>query len=399
MASPGPDQSSLELAALGALRQVVDPELGDDIVELGMVRSLRCTDGVVHVEVALTTAGCPLRRELQEGVEQALAALPGVRGVVVTTGLMDGAERAALMSRARRAAQRPVPTEVPDSARIFAVGSGKGGVGKSSIAVNLAAALAAEGRVVGLLDADIWGFSVPRMLGIEERLEARGGRIVPVQRPAGAGTLRAISMGFLSGEGEAIMWRGLMLNRAVQHFLEDVAWGALDVLVIDLPPGTGDVSMGLARMLPRAELLVVTTPALAAQMVAGRAADMARRGHLHVAGVIESMSGFVCEHGTRHALFGEGGGERLAAELGVPLVGSVPLHHSVAAGGDAGSPVALDASSPLAPVFAGLATRVLALPQAPAPPLPVHGCGARLLEQVEAALAARDGDARELAAG
>jgi ATP-binding protein involved in chromosome partitioning len=373
---------------LAALRQVVDPELGDDIVELGMVRSLRCDGDAVTVEVALTTAGCPLRRELHEGVERAVSALPGVRRVEVTTGLMDAAERSALMSRARRSAQRPVATEVPETARVLAVGSGKGGVGKSSIAVNLAAALAAGGSAVGLLDADIWGFSVPRMLGIEDQLEARRGRIVPVERPAGAGLLRVVSMGFLSGEGEAIMWRGLMLNRAVQHFLEDVAWGALDLLVIDLPPGTGDVSMGLARMLPRAELLVVTTPALAAQKVAGRAADMARRGHLHVAGVIESMSGFVCEHGTRHALFGEGGGERLAAELGVPLLGSVPLHHSVAAGGDAGRPVALDPSSPLAPVFAELAATVRALPGPPAAAGAVHGCGARLLEHVEAALAA-----------
>ncbi len=378
-----------EQDVLEALRGVVDPELGADIVALGMVRAVRCAGDEVSVEVALTTAACPLRRELHDSVHAAVAALPRVRHVEVVTGLMDAGERAALMSRARRAAQRPVPTEIPPHARVFAVGSGKGGVGKSSVAVNLAAALAAPGRTVGLLDADIWGFSVPRMLGIDDQLEARGGKIVPVERPAGAGTLRVVSMGFLSGEGEAVMWRGLMLNRAVQHFLEDVAWGDLDLLVVDLPPGTGDVSMGLARMLPHAELLVVTTPAVAAQKVAGRAADMARRGHLSVAGVIESMSGFVCEHGTSYALFGEGGGERLAEELGVPLLGSVPLHPAMAAGGDAGLPVALERANPLAAVFASLADRVLALPR-PAAAAPLHGCGARLLEQVQAALAARD---------
>jgi ATP-binding protein involved in chromosome partitioning len=387
MAATQRDGEPSEQRVLEALREVMDPELGADIVSLGMVRSVRCTGGQVRVEVALTTAGCPLRRELRVAVERTAAGLPGVRQVEVVTGLMDAPERAALMSRARRAAQHAVPTEIPPTARVVAVGSGKGGVGKSSVAVNLAVALAQRGLTAGLLDADIWGFSVPRLLGIDEALAAREGKIVPIERPVGAGRLRVVSMGMLSGEDDAIMWRGLMLGRAVQHFLEDVAWGDLDALVVDLPPGTGDVSMALARMLPRAELLVVTTPAVAAQKVAGRAADMARRGHLHVAGVIETMSGFVCAHGERYALFGEGGGERLADELGVPLLGSVPLHPDVAAAGDAGRPVALDSASPLAPVFARLAEQVLALPSQPEPP-PLHGCGARLLEQVEAALAA-----------
>ncbi len=368
-----------------ALRSVLDPELGDDIVDLGMVRSVTCSGGDVEVEVALTSAACPLRRELRGSVEGAVAALPGVRHVEVTTGLMDPGERARLMDRARRAAQRPIPTDIPERARVLAVGSGKGGVGKSSIAVNLAAALAAGGCTVGLLDADIWGFSVPRMLGLDAPLEARQGRIVPLELRAGKGLLRVVSMGFLSSEDEAIMWRGLMLNRALQHFLEDVTWGELDYLVVDLPPGTGDVSMGLARMLPRAELLVVTTPALAAQKVAGRAADMARRSHLRVVGVIESMSGFFCEHGIRHDLFGSGGGERLAAEIGAPLLAAVPLHPDIAAAGDAGHPVALEPSGPLAKVFADLAARVVALPP---PPPAVHGCGARLVAMLEASLAA-----------
>ena len=208
---------------------------------------------------------------------------------------------------------------------MLAIASGKGGVGKSSVTVNLAVALAARGLVVGILDADIWGFSVPRLLGMEGDVEAREGKMIPLERPVGTGTLRVLSMGFLADEEQAIMWRGLVLNRAVQQFLQDAHWGDLDYLLIDLPPGTGDIQMGLARLLPRTELLVVTTPPVAAQKVAARAADMARRGYLRVAGVIENMSDFTCEHGTTYALFGSGGGERLARGLGVPLVGSIPL--------------------------------------------------------------------------
>jgi ATP-binding protein involved in chromosome partitioning len=199
----------------------------------------------------------------------------------------------------------------------------------------------------------------------------------------GSGSLKVISMGFLSGEDEAIMWRGLMLNRAVQHFLEDVQWGPLDYLVIDLPPGTGDVQMGLARMVPRTEMLIVTTPNEAAEKVAGRAADMARRGHIRVAGVIENMSGFTCDHGETYAIFGEGGGRRLAEELGVPLVGSVPLHAGLSAGGDAGVPVASEGGGPLAEVFAGMAARVAT---EISPVVEMAGCSARLLERVEEAL-------------
>ena len=207
--------------------------------------------------------------------------------------------------------------------------------------------------------------------------------MIPFERVVGSGLLKVISMGFLSGEYEAIMWRGLMLNRAVQHFLEDVRWGALDYLVIDLPPGTGDVQMGLARMLPRTELLVVTTPNQAAQKVAGRAADMARRGHIRVAGVIENMSAFTCDHGKTYEIFGSGGGQRLADEIGVPLVGSVPLDARVATGGDAGAPVALDEAGPLAEVFAAIAQRIVT---EVSPQLDMAGCSARLLEHVEKAL-------------
>ena len=216
---------------------------------------------------------------------------------------------------------------------MLAIASGKGGVGKSSVTVNLAVALAVRGLVVGILDADIWGFSVPRLLGMEGDVEARAGKMVPLERAIGPGTVRVLSMGFLADEEQAIMWRGLVLTRAVQQFLQDAHWGDLDYLLIDLPPGTGDMQMGLARLLPRTELLVVTTPPVAAQKVAARAADMARRGYLRVAGVIENMSDFTCEHGTTYALFGSGGGERLAHGLGVPLIGSIPLHPDLAAGG------------------------------------------------------------------
>ncbi|MGD0874786.1 MAG: Mrp/NBP35 family ATP-binding protein [Acidimicrobiales bacterium] len=378
------DDAPSEQVVWAALAGVVDPELGANIVELGMVREVEVQGGAVSVAVALTVAACPLRDQLRADVERHLKAVPGVELVDVSTGVMDPSERSALMARARLKAQdRAVPTDIPATARVLAVASGKGGVGKSSVSVNLAVSLARRGLVVGLLDADVWGHSVPRLLAMEGAIQAHSGKMIPFERVVGSGLLKVISMGFLSGEDEAIMWRGLMLNRAVQHFLEDVRWGALDYLVIDLPPGTGDVQMGLARMLPRTELLVVTTPNQAAQKVAGRAADMARRGHIRVAGVIENMSAFTCDHGKTYEIFGSGGGQRLADEIGVPLVGSVPLDARVATGGDAGAPVALDEAGPLAEVFAAIAQRIVT---EVSPQLDMAGCSARLLEHVEKAL-------------
>ena len=370
------DQFPADIAE--ALGHVVDPELGTDVLSLGMVRGARREGATVHVELALTIASCPLRSQLQGDVERALSRLASVEEVLVTTVVMSREERAELMAIARRVAQqRPIASSVPPTARVLAVVSGKGGVGKSSVSVNLAVALARRGARVGLLDADIWGFSVPRLLGLEGALEVRHGKMIPLELPLDAGTLKVVSMGFLSGEDEAIMWRGLVLNRAVQHFLEDVAWGELDYLIVDLPPGTGDVQMGLARMLPHSELLLVTTPALAAQKVAGRAADMARRGHLRVAGVIENMASFTCEHGEQYALFGSGGGARLAEEMGVPLIGSIPIDPAVAAGGDEGRPVALVADSPSGAVFATIA-ELIATEIAPA--VEMSGCSALLLD-------------------
>jgi ATP-binding protein involved in chromosome partitioning len=367
-----------------ALEGVVDPELGDSIVDLGMVRRVSVRAGAVTVEVALTVAGCPLRDQIRSDVEGRIGAVAGVTGVTVTTGAMSAEERGALMSRARQRAQERsvVATDFPPTARVLAVASGKGGVGKSSVTVNLAVALAASGRTVGVLDADVWGHSIPRLLGIEGEIEAHDKKMIPLSRHVGDGVVRVVSMGFLSGEDEAIMWRGLVLNRAVQHFLEDVRWGELDYLLVDLPPGTGDVQMGLARMLPRTEVLIVTTPPVASQKVAARAADMARKGHLRLAGVIENMSAFVCSHGERYTLFGEGGGRRLADELGVPLVGQVPLDPAVSVGGDAGAPVALGEGEAGA-AFRAIAERLLS---DIAPAVEMSGCTARMLERVEQAL-------------
>jgi ATP-binding protein involved in chromosome partitioning len=380
------DAAPSEADVLEALRAVIDPELGDNIVDLGMVTGVSVSSGgAVEVAVALTIAGCPLRNQLEHDVTTRLGGLPGVSAVEVRMGEMDAAGRAEVMSRARWKARENAPeTGIEATTRILAVGSGKGGVGKSSVTVNLAVALARRGLTVGVLDADIWGFSVPRLLGMEGGIEARKGKMIPLERPVGAGLLKVLSMGFLADEDRAIMWRGLVLNRAVQQFLEDAEWGPLDYLLVDLPPGTGDVQMGLARMLPRTELLIVTTPPVAAQKVASRAADMARRGYLRVAGVIENMSDFTCEHGTTYRLFGSGGGGRLAHDIGVPLVGSVPIHPEIAAGGDAGTPVALG-DGELAEIFSELA-RVVALEVAPV--IETSGCTARLLDRIADAVSA-----------
>jgi ATP-binding protein involved in chromosome partitioning len=369
-----------------ALRAVIDPELGDDIVDLGMVRDVDVDgDGRVEVSVALTVAGCPLRSQIERDVRGRIGGMPGVTSVHLSIGAMDPAEKAKVMSRARWKAREHAPaTAIAPNTRVLAVASGKGGVGKSSVTVNLAVALARRGCTVGLLDADIWGFSVPRLLGMEGGVEARQGKMVPLEERVGAGLLRVLSMGFLADEGRAIMWRGLLLNRAVQQFLQDAHWGNLDYLLIDLPPGTGDVQMGLARMLPRTEMLVVTTPPLAAQRIASRAADMARRGYLRVAGVIENMSDFTCEHGTTYSLFGSGGGARLATELGVPLIGAIPLHPDMATGGDAGVPVALG-DGELSRVFAELAGAIV---DEVAPVVETSTCSARMLDQVTRAVAA-----------
>jgi ATP-binding protein involved in chromosome partitioning len=373
----------------GVLGGVLDPELRVSIVDLGMVHDVRITpDGDVTVKVALTTAACPLRGQIETDVRSKVAGLPGVGEVSVEYDEMTQEERSALMQKARlRASQSAPATEVPATTRVIAVGSGKGGVGKSSITANLAAALAARGLTVGVLDADIWGFSIPRMLGVKGRLAgataADGkGKIAPNEVPVGPGLLRIVSMGLLvDDEDTALMWRGLILAKALEQFLVDVSWGDLDYLLIDMPPGTGDIQMALSRLLPQTEMLVVTTPAVGAQKVAARVADMARRSYLKVLGVVENMTEFVAPDGTRHAIFGAGGGKRLAALTGAPLVGSVPIEPAVSSDGDAGLPVVLahpnsDAAHELAGIAEQIVTTLL-------PPVEMAGCTARMFDLVQ----------------
>jgi ATP-binding protein involved in chromosome partitioning len=376
-------------------RGVMDPELGSNIVDLGMATGATVSaEGDVVVHIKLTIAGCPLRAQIKKDVDTRVSAHPGVRSLELDWGEMDADERSAVMLKARWAARESAPeTEVPATARVIAIASGKGGVGKSSVTVNLAAAIAALGYTVGVLDADIWGFSVPRMLGISERLEAQQversdrPKIIPNERVVGRGLLKVVSTGMLvEDEGTALMWRGLMLTKALEQFLHDVHWGPLDYLLIDMPPGTGDVQMGLARLLPRTDLIIVTTPAVSAQKVAIRAADMARRSFLRVAGVIENMSTFTCEHGQEHALFGSGGGRDLADEIGVELLGQVPIEAGVAAGGDAGQPIVMTGSTPAAVALRGIAEKIVT---ETVPVVAMAGCSARLLDAVEATLGPR----------
>jgi ATP-binding protein involved in chromosome partitioning len=393
---------------LTVLRSVIDPELGADIVTLGMVPGVVVDEfGAVDVEVKLTIGGCPMRADIKREIESRVGVHPGVSRVHITWGEMTPDERSEVMSKARwNARQNAGDTQVPPSTRVIAVASGKGGVGKSSVTVNLAVALARTGRTVGVLDADIWGFSVPRLLGITDRMEAikqddsTRPLIQPNELAVGEGLLKVVSTGFLVGEDTALMWRGLMLTKAVEQFLRDVAWGDLDDLLIDLPPGTGDVQMGLARLLPRADLLVVTTPALAAQKVAQRAADMARRSFMRVVGVVENMSAFTDHHGDTHALFGTGGGRALADAIGVPLLGQVPIEPAVAAGGDTGRPVALEGDGPAALAFRSIAERLdEVVPRAAPGAVDMAGCSARMLAAVEAAFDAPGdgGDAQPVA--
>ena len=375
---------------LELMRGVVDPELGSNLVELGMARGAQVSDdGLVRIEIALTTAGCPLRAQIQKDVKARLESLPGVTKVRIVWAELTAEEKTAAMAKARfNVSQRAPDTAIPPTTKVLMVASGKGGVGKSTVTTNLAAALAEEGFNVGVMDADIWGYSVPRMLGVDGDLRSRDGKIVPLTRAVGEGRLEVVSMGFLvDREDSALMWRGLMLNRAVQHFCEDVRWSDdLDYLLIDMPPGTGDVQMGLAKMLPRAEMIIVTTPAVAAQKVAARVADMGRKNYLRIVGVVENMSYLVTPDGGHQAVFGSGGGEALAAEIGAPLLGRVPLDPAVAEGSDLGEPAVLGASV----AAKELKSVALALSEEHVPPVEMAGCSARMLEAAAAALDALD---------
>jgi ATP-binding protein involved in chromosome partitioning len=320
---------------LKALEAVIDPELRRSIVELEMVRSIDSADGLVRVTVSLTTPGCPIRSHFETAVRTAVGALPGVERVEVGFDVLSDQEKAGLQQKLGR------PGGLPEGAlaqvsNVVCIGSGKGGVGKSTVTANLAAALTADGKHVGVLDADVWGYSIPRMFGVAGRPPVSPQRkILPLE---GHG-VKVMSIGFFVEEDSAVVWRGPMLHKALTQFLEDVEWGALDFLLVDLPPGTGDVSMTLAQLLPQAKFLIVTTPQPVAQKVARRAAEMAHKVDLEIGGVVENMASFVTPGGERFALFGEGGGQALADELDVPLLGSVPLTMPLREQADAGEPL------------------------------------------------------------
>ena len=342
-----------EAAVVEALRPVEDPELHRSIVELDMVRSVVVDGPRVDVQIALTVAGCPLRNEIDRRVTEAVRALDGIDDVTLDFTVMTDDERAALRHKLHgdpaatagthqghgHAEGRAIPFADPASrTRVLLIASGKGGVGKSSLTTNLGVALAQRGRSVAVVDADVWGFSIPRMLGVEHPPVVIDEMLVPPE----AHGVRCISMGFFAQEDQPVIWRGPMLHKALEQFLTDVFWDDPDFLVIDLPPGTGDIALSLAQFLPRGEVYVVTTPQPAAQRVAQRAAFMAQKVNLEVKGVIENMSWFTGDDGKRYEIFGEGGGAELAERLEVPLVGQVPLVTALREGGDSGDPIVAD---------------------------------------------------------
>jgi len=361
------------------LREVIDPELRRSIVELGMVRSIEINDGGrVEVVVSLTTAGCPIRNHFQQAVAQRVSELDGVSAVEVGFDVLSDEEKKGLQETLGR--RRLPEGALAQVKNLICVASGKGGVGKSTMTANLSAALHAEGHTAGALDADVYGYSIPRMLGVNRKPEVSPQRkILPLETPSG---VRVMSIGFFVEENAAVVWRGPMLHKAIQQFLEDVDWGELDYLLLDLPPGTGDVSMTLAQLLPQAKMLIVTTPQPAAQSVARRAAEMAAKVDLELLGVVENMSGFTTPDGERFTIFGEGGGQLLADELDVPLLGKVPLQQELREHADAGAPLVIEQpDSPAAQAIRDAARGIVAatpqeLPVMQAPPAAVAAAAA-----------------------
>ena len=349
-----------------ALQTVLDPEIRRPITELGMVDSVEVSgNGVVAVSVLLTVAGCPMKEQLTRDVTAAVSRVEGVREVSVHLGVMNDEQRAELRTTLRGdAPANEIPFAQPGSrTRVYAVASGKGGVGKSSVTVNLAAALAQRGLSVGVLDADIYGFSVPRMLGVS----GKPTQVDQMIMPPIAHDVKVISIGMFTPGNTAVVWRGPMLHRALQQFLADVFWGELDVLLMDLPPGTGDIAISVAQLVPSAELLVVTTPQLAAREVAERAGSIALQTHQQIVGVVENMSWLELPDGTRMELFGAGGGQAVADSLAtltgtrVPLLGQIPIDQQVREGGDLGAPVVLEApQSPAAQALRSIADALAA---------------------------------------
>ena len=320
------------------LSTIYDPELAVNIVDLGMVKDIKHIEKNVFIKLALTIADCPMRNQIETEIERKLLLLENVDSVEITTTAMNQKDRTAVMEKARKKARENAqPTNINPRTRVVAVGSGKGGVGKSTLSANIALGLAKTGFKTGLLDADIWGFSIPRLLGITGRIEANENKkMVPYK----IDNLEVVSTGLItSDEDTALMWRGLMLSKALEQFLTDVEWGELDYLIIDLPPGTGDIQMALSRLLPQAELLVVTTPQLMAQKVATRVADMAKRSFIPLLGVIENMSYFESNSGEKFSLFGEGGGEALSEKFGLPLLAKIPISEDTNNKADEGIPL------------------------------------------------------------
>lgn len=360
----GHDSPDLNAAVRAALGKVIDPELRRPITELGMVKSIDIApDGGVHVEIYLTTAACPKKTEISERVGQAVADVLGTGAVKVSLDVMNDEQRTELRRQLRGDASEPViPFAQPNSlTRVYAVASGKGGVGKSSVTVNLAAAMAARGLSVGVLDADIHGHSIPRMMGTTDRPTQVESMILP---PI-AHEVKVISIAQFTEGNTPVVWRGPMLHRALQQFLADVYWGDLDVLLLDLPPGTGDIAISVAQLIPNAEILVVTTPQLAAAEVAERAGSIALQTRQRIVGVVENMSGLVLPDGSTMHVFGEGGGEQVAERLSravgadVPLLGQIPLDPAVVAAGDSGVPIVLSApDSPVGKELRGIADKL-----------------------------------------
>jgi len=368
---------------LERLDQVLDPELGASLVELSMVGDVSVSaEGHAIIPVSLTTLGCPLKTQIERDVKEAALQVEGITSVELIIGVLDGPTKETLMKTARALAQKRAPqTSIPLTTPVIMIASGKGGVGKSSVTANVAVGLALQGLRVGVLDADIWGFSLTRLLGIQGDVEAVKGKMQPLEKPYGEGSIKLLSMGLLAQEDQALLWRGLMVQKAVAQFIEDADWSGIDYLLIDTPPGTGDIPMTLSRLLPQMVQIVVTTPALAAQVVARRAADFARKSNIRVVGVIENMSPLTCSCGEVHALFGSGGGAALASELSIPLIAQIPLNYGMSFGGDSGEPYVLSEDS--TGVLHDMARRIQTdiVPQRGA-----VGCSARLLDAIERAL-------------